>query len=178
MKICIFCSANQQIDSDFFALTEELGRWIASEGHSLVYGGVNQGLMECVAKAAHESGGQTIGVIPQIVEESGRISQYVDVEMLCDNLSDRKQLMEDQSDVFIALPGGIGTIDEVFTVAAAHTIGYHHKRVVLYNMKGFWNDLLTLLDNLQQRGMVRGNWRDYIAVANNLDEIRELLAQG
>ena len=178
MKICIFCSANQQIDSDFFALTEELGRWIASEGHSLVYGGVNQGLMECVAKAAHESGGQTIGVIPQIVEKSGRISQYVDVEMLCDNLSDRKQLMEDQSDVFIALPGGIGTIDEVFTVAAAHTIGYHHKRVVLYNMKGFWNDLLTLLDNLQQRGMVRGNWRNYIAVANNLDEIRELLAQG
>lgn len=178
MKICIFCSANQQIDSDFFALTEELGRWIASEGHSLVYGGVNQGLMECVAKAVHEAGGQTIGVIPQIVEKSGRISQYVDVEMLCDNLSDRKQLMEDQSDVFIALPGGIGTIDEVFTVAAAHTIGYHHKRVVLYNMKGFWNDLLTLLDNLQQRGMVRGNWRDYIAVANNLDEIRELLAQG
>ena len=98
--------------------------------------------------------------------------------MLCDNLSDRKQLMEDQSDVFIALPGGIGTIDEVFTVAAAHTIGYHHKRVVLYNMKGFWNDLLTLLDNLQQRGMARGNWRDYIAVANNLDEIQELLAQG
>jgi len=178
MKICVFCSANQQIDSDFFALTEELGRWIASEGHSLVYGGVNQGLMECVAKAAHESGGQAIGVIPQIVEKSGRISQYVDVEMLCDNLSDRKQLMEDQSDVFIALPGGIGTIDEVFTIAAAHTIGYHHKRVVLYNMKGFWNDLLTLLDNLQQRGMVRGNWRDYIAVANNLDEIRELLAQG
>lgn len=178
MKICVFCSANQQIDSDFFALTEELGRWIASEGHSLVYGGVNQGLMECVAKAVHEAGGQTIGVIPQIVEKSGRISQYVDVEMLCDNLSDRKQLMEDQSDVFIALPGGIGTIDEVFTIAAAHTIGYHHKRVVLYNMKGFWNDLLTLLDNLQQRGMVRGNWRDYIAVANNLDEIRELLAQG
>ena len=178
MKICVFCSANQQIDSDFFALTEELGRWIASEGHSIVYGGVNHGLMECVAKAVHEAGGQTIGVIPQIVEKSGRISQYVDVEMLCDNLSDRKQLMEDQSDVFIALPGGIGTIDEVFTVAAAHTIGYHHKRVVLYNMKGFWNDLLTLLDNLQQRGMARGNWRDYIAVANNLDEIQELLAQG
>lgn len=177
MRICIFCSANQQIDSDFFALTEELGQWIASEGHSLVYGGVNQGLMECVAKAAHESGGQTIGAIPQIVEKSGRISQYVDVEMLCDNLSDRKQLMEDQSDVFIALPGGIGTIDEVFTVAAAHTIGYHHKLVILYNMKGFWNDLITLLDNLQLCGMVRGNWRDYIAAANNLDEIKEILAK-
>ena len=98
------------------------------------------------------------------------------MEVLCDNLSDRKQLMADRSDVFIALPGGIGTIDEVFTIAAAHTIGYHGKLVILYNMKGFWNDLLTLLDNLQQRGMVRGQWRDYIAVANNLDEIKDLLA--
>ena len=116
-------------------------------------------------------------VIPRIVEKSGRISQYVDEEILCDNLSDRKQLMEEQSDVFIALPGGIGTIDEIFTIAAAHTIGYHHKLVILYNMKGFWNNLLTLLDNLQQLGMVRGNWRDYIAVANNLDDIKEILAK-
>ena len=94
---------------------------------------------------------------------------------MCDNLSDRKQLMEDRSDVFIALPGGIGTIDEVFTIAAAHTIGYHDKRVILYNMKGFWDDLTAMLDRLQQRGMVRGEWRDYIALANSLEEISELI---
>ncbi len=176
MKICVFCSANQQLDPDFFTMTQELGQWLATEGHTLVYGGVNSGLMECVAKAVKQAGGQTVGVVPRIVEKNGRISDCVDVEVLCDNLSDRKQLMADRSDVFIALPGGIGTIDEVFTVAAAHTIGYHGKLVILYNMKGFWNDLLTLLDNLQQRGMVRGQWRDYIAVANNLDEIKSLLA--
>ena len=175
MKICVFCSANQQLDPAFFVATEELGRWLAQQGHTLVYGGVNQGLMECVAKAAHEAGGQTIGVIPQIIEKSGRISQYVDVEMLCDNLSDRKQLMADQSDVFIALPGGIGTLDEVFTIAASHTIGYHRKQVILYNVKGFWNSLLAMLDDLQQRGMVRGQWRDYISVANSLEELSSLL---
>lgn len=175
MKICVFCSANQQLDPAFFVATEELGRWLAQQGHTLVYGGVNQGLMECVAKAAHEAGGQTIGVIPQIVEKSGRISQYVDVEMLCDNLSDRKQLMADQSDVFIALPGGIGTLDEVFTIAASHTIGYHRKQVILYNVKGFWDSLLAMLDDLQQRGMVRGQWRDYISVANNLEELAGLV---
>jgi uncharacterized protein (TIGR00730 family) len=171
MKICIFCSANQQIDPDFFRMTEELGQWAAREGHTIVYGGVNQGLMECIGKAAHEAGGRTIGVIPRIVEKSGRISDYVDIEMLCDNLSDRKQMMEDQSDVFVALPGGIGTIDELFTIAAAHTIGYHNKLVILYNMKGFWDSLIAMLDDLQQKGMVRGNWRDYIAVANNLEEL-------
>lgn len=175
MKICVFCSANQQLDPAFFVATEELGRWLAQQGHTLVYGGVNQGLMECVAKAAHEAGGQTIGVIPQIVEKSGRISQYVDVELLCDNLSDRKQLMADQSDVFIALPGGIGTLDEVFTIAASHTIGYHRKQVILYNVKGFWDSLLAMLDDLQQRGMVRGQWRDYISVANSLEELAGLV---
>lgn len=181
MKICVFCSANQQIDHDFFALTEELGQWMAQKGHTLVYGGVNCGLMECAAKAVHEAGGQTIGVVPQIVEKNGRISQYVDVEVLCDNLSDRKQLMQDKSDVFIALPGGIGTLDEVFTVAASATIGYHQKRVILYNMKGFWDELIALLDDLQQRGVIRSTWRDYIEVADSLEELKVLLekeAQG
>jgi uncharacterized protein (TIGR00730 family) len=114
-------------------------------------------------------------VIPRIVEKSGRISDYVDIEMLCDNLSDRKQMMEDQSDVFVALPGGIGTIDELFTIAAAHTIGYHNKLVILYNMKGFWDSLIAMLDDLQQKGMVRGNWHDYIAVANNLEELSRII---
>ena len=175
MKIGIFCSANGQLDPDFFTMTEELGRWLATEGHTLVYGGVNSGLMECVARAVKQAGGRTVGVLPQIVVKSGRLSDYVDTEVLCDNLSDRKQLMADKSDVFIALPGGIGTIDEVFTIAAAHTIGYHDKRVILYNMKGFWDDLTAMLDRLQQRGMVRGEWRDYIAVANSLEEISELI---
>lgn len=176
MKICIFCSANQEIDPDFFELTEELGRWAAKNNHSIVYGGVNQGLMECVAKAAHEAGGQTIGVIPRIVEQSGRISDYVDVEILCDNLNDRKQLMEDKADVFIALPGGIGTLDEVFTIAASATIGYHDKKVILYNMKGFWDSLITLLDDLQNKGFTRKNWHTYIQVANSLEELQKLLS--
>ena len=174
MKICVFCSANQQIDPEFFTLTEELGRWAAENGHSIVYGGVNQGLMECVAKAAKEAGGRTIGVVPTKVEESGRTSDYVDVEIPCDNLTDRKQLMMDQSDAFIALPGGLGTLDEVFTIAASATIGYHHKPVILYNMKGFWNKLIALLDDLQTKGMIRGEWSDYIRIANSLEEIKQM----
>jgi len=176
MKIGVFCSANNQIDAAFFQLTEELGRWAAMNGHVVVFGGVNQGLMECLAKAVEESGGETLGVVPSIVEATGRTSQYNDRVLTCNNLSERKQLMLDESDVFIALPGGVGTLDEVFTVAASYTIGYHHKRVILYNMKGFWDSTIHMLDDLQQRGMVRGKWRDYICVANNLDEIKDFLA--
>jgi uncharacterized protein (TIGR00730 family) len=167
----VFCSANGQIDPDFFSAAEELGRWAAEKGHTIVYGGVNQGLMEAIGRAAHEAGALTIGVIPTIVEKSGRRSDYVDIDIPCDNLSDRKQLMMDQADVFVALPGGIGTLDEIFTVAASATIGYHQKPVILYNLKGFWNPLIQLLDDLQERGMVRGQWRDYINVISKLEDL-------
>jgi uncharacterized protein (TIGR00730 family) len=178
MKICVFCSANQQIDHDFFELTRELGRWAAKKGHAIVYGGVNCGLMECLAKAVKEAGGQTIGVVPMLVEKSGRTSDYVDVEIPCDNLTDRKQLMMDQSDVFIALPGGIGTLDEIFTVAASATIGYHQKKVILYNMKGFWNSLVQMLDDLHTKGVTRKAWRTYIQVADTFDELTALIDGG
>lgn len=177
MKLCIFCSANHQIDPEFFEMTNELGQWAAREGHVIVFGGVNQGLMECVAKATKEAGGHTIGVVPRIIEQHGRQSQYVDVEIACDNLNDRKQLMEEQSDVFIALPGGIGTLDEVFTIAASATIGYHQKSVILYNMKGFWNSLIAMLDDLHSRGVTRKQWPTYIKVANSLDELANILSE-
>ena len=176
MKICVFCSANQQIDPEFFTMTEELGAWAAKNGHSIVYGGVNQGLMECLGKATKEAGGRTIGIIPMIVEKSGRMSDYVDIDIPCDDLTDRKQLMMDQSDAFIALPGGIGTIDELFTVAASATIGYHDKQVILYNMKGFWNPLIAMLDDLQVKGMIRGDWRDIIKTADSIEDIKRLLS--
>ena len=175
MKICVFCSANQQIDPEFFTMTEELGAWAAKNGHSIVYGGVNQGLMESLGKATKEAGGRTIGIIPMVVEKSGRMSDYVDIEIPCDNLTDRKQLMMDQSDAFIALPGGIGTMDELFTVAASATIGYHDKPLILYNMKGFWNPLITFLDDLKAKGMIRGNWRDIIKTADSIEEIGSMI---
>ena len=131
--------------------------------------------MERLGRAAHEAGGRTIGVVPTIVEKTGRTSQYVEIEIPCDNLTDRKQLMMDQADLFVALPGGIGTLDEVFTVAASATIGYHQKPVILYNLKGFWNPLIALLDDLGQQGMVRGDWRQYIRVATSIDELQHWL---
>ena len=83
--------------------------------------------------------------------------------------------MMDQSDVFIALPGGIGTIDEVFTVAASATIGYHDKKVILYNMKGFWDEMIAMLDGLQEKGMIRGDWKEYIKIADSIEGISRVI---
>lgn len=176
MKIGIFCSANKNIDKDFFALTEQLGKWMGENHHTLVYGGCDVGLMECIGNSVHDNGGQTIGVVPSIVEKGGRAAKCLDVEIPVDNLSERKDIMLLHSDVIIALPGGIGTLDEVFTVAASHTIGYHSKTVILYNMKGFWNSTVAMLDDLQKNGMIRGDYHQYIQVANTFDELISVIS--
>lgn len=175
MNIAIFCSANNGIDPRFFRLTEELGTWLAENGHTVVFGGCDLGLMECVARAAHDAGGRTMGMIPAKVEERGHVSKYVDVEFRCDNLSDRKDLILAHSDVLIALPGGIGTLDEIFTVAASATIGYHAKKVILYDMDGFWQPLIALLDSLQDRGLMREPYSRHIVVAGSLEDVAAII---
>ena len=177
MNICIFCSANSNIPTEYFERTSELGTWMGANGHTLVFGGCNLGLMECVAKAVHDAKGMTVGVVPTIVEKGGKVSDYVDVKILCDNLSDRKDLMIERSDVIIALPGGVGTLDEIFTVLAAASIGYHNKRVILYNIGGFWDSLIAMLDDLKVRGVLRAGFEDTVKVAHTLDEIAALIAQ-
>ena len=158
-------------------VARELGTWMGANGHTLVFGGCNLGLMECVAKAVHDAKGMTVGVVPTIVEKGGKVSDYVDVKILCDNLSDRKDLMIERSDVIIALPGGVGTLDEIFTVLAAASIGYHNKRVILYNIGGFWDSLIAMLDDLKTRGVLRAGFEDTVKVAHTLDEIAALIAQ-
>ena len=177
MKIAVYCSANNNIDPDFFHLTEELGQWIGKEGHTVVFGGCAMGLMECIAKAVRDNGGRTIGVVPSIVEKGGRMSDHVDIHIPCDNLDDRKGLMVAHSDINIALPGGVGTLDEIFTVCAAASIGYHHKKVILYNMKGFWNSLLAMLDDLEGKGVIREGFREQLLVADSLEEVKQLLSK-
>ncbi len=171
MKIAVFCSANNNISREYFERTTELARWCREEGHTIVFGGCNMGLMGCLA----EEKGSLVGVVPRIIEQGGRVSENLTVHIPCDNLSDRKDLMLLHSDVVVALPGGIGTLDEIFTVAAGHTIGYHHKPIILYNINGFWDSLVALLDDLQQRGMIRGHWTDFIRTANTLEELKTML---
>ena len=159
MKIGIFCSANKNIEPLYFEKTRELGQWIAQNGHTIVFGGCNLGLMECIAESVHEAGGQTVGVVPSIIEKNGRLSDHVDIHIPCDNLSDRKDLFLCQSDVLVALPGGIG----------------HNKKVILYNINGFWNSLIAMLDDMDRHGMIRGQWHDYIQVADSLEMLTALL---
>lgn len=175
MKIAIYCSASNQLRQEYYQLTRELGQWMAREGHTLVFGGTDLGLMETIAHAVHHGGGRVIGVVPTKVEERGHTSPWLDIHIPCDNLTDRKQIIENQADVFVALPGGVGTLDEVFNVVASASIGYHRKRVILYNMLGFWNSLIACLDDLRAHSVIRSDLAQQLQVANNLEELKEKL---
>jgi uncharacterized protein (TIGR00730 family) len=174
MKICVFCSANDQIAAEYFEKTRELGAWCAKEGHDIVFGGHDAGLMHAVSRACKDAGGRVIGVVPRKIEEMGRLTPFLDVHVPTEDLTDRKQLMMDMSDAFIVLPGGIGTLDELFTVCSCVTLGYHHKPVILYNMCGCWASLIVLLDDLERQGMMRRPWREFIHVVESIEELRFL----
>lgn len=172
MNLCVFCSANNGLDMSIIQQTKELAAWAASHDHAIVFGGHDAGLMHSVSKAAKQAGGKVIGVVPLKIEEMGRLSPWLDVHIPCVDLTDRKQLMMDQSDAFIILPGGIGTLDELFTVTSMKTLGYHQKPVLLWNMDGFWNSLVACLDDLHQKGVTRKQWREYITIVNTLEELK------
>lgn len=153
--------------------------WIGKGGHSLVWGGCRLGLMETVAESflagasslQEGNRGKLIGVIPEIIEERGKSFSPVDQAVYCKNLSERKEIMISLSDVLVALPGGIGTLDEIFTVVSSATIGYTDKKVILYNISGFWNPLISLMNHLESQGMVRGDYRQRIFVAETPEEL-------
>ena len=176
MNVCIFCSANNQIAADYFEKAKELGIWCAENGHSIVFGGHDAGLMHAVSRACKDAGGRVIGVVPRRIEEMGRLTPFLDVHVPCEDLTDRKQLMMDMSDAFVVLPGGVGTLDELFTVCAAATLGYQQKPIIVYNMCGCWDALVALLDDLGRQGMMRRPWRELIHVVTSVSEVRDLLA--
>lgn len=176
-SVAVFCAASETIDSCYVIAAAEVGAMLGRIGASLVYGGARFGLMEATAKAAKAAGAHIIGVVPDILVERGRVSTLLDEHIACRNLSERKDIMLEKSDILVALPGGIGTLDEIFHIMAAATIGFHVKRVVLYNVNGFWDSLLAMLDNYNAKGFIRCNMEQFMAVANSVDELEMFIKE-
>jgi len=174
-RIGVFLSSRDNVPAACRRTAEEVGQWIGSTGRTLVYGGARKGLMEVLARHVKDSGGRVVGAVPQILLDRGMESPCLDVAFYCADLNDRKAVLMRESDVLLALPGGIGTLDEIFTVLAARTIGTTCKRVVLYNADGCWDTLLRLLDELHAQGFSDTSATDTVAVVSSVDELARLL---
>ena len=174
-SIAVFCAASELIDKTYVDAARAVGALFGRMGAELVYGGARFGLMEAVARSAKENGAKITGVVPHILEERGRVSSLLDEKIECDNLSDRKDIMLQRSGLLVALPGGIGTLDEIFHVLAAGMIGYHGKKVVLYNVDGFWDGLVKVIGEMGDKGFVRADLASQLLVADTLDELEKVI---
>jgi len=175
MNIAVFCSANARIDSEYFERAKALGEWMARNGHILVFGGSNQGLMRCISDAVKSGGGRTIGVHPEKFEEGGKAIPDLDVLIHCADLAERKELMLQHADAVVILPGGVGTLDELFTTLADTTLGYHNLKVIIYNINGFWDSLMAMIRDLTDRNTLRPSFADLYAEVTTLEELTEAL---
>ena len=175
-RVAIFCAASENIAPLYFDGASAVCSMLGSIGAEMVYGGARFGLMEATAKAAKVAGARIVGVIPDILLERDRVSSLPDEKVMCRNLSERKDIMLQRSDILVALPGGIGTLDEIFHVMATSTIGYHNKRVVLYNIAGFWDEFMTMLDGMREKGFLRGEMS--IIVVDSVDGLERIIMEG
>ena len=130
--------------------------------------------MEVLARTAKEAGARVFGIVPQFVVDRNHVSELLDVEIRTAGLSDRKTVIIDRSDVLVALPGGVGTLDEVFTLLAGRTANETNKRVILYDVDGCWQPLIDLLDRLVEAGLYSADERQKVGVATNIDELDAL----
>lgn len=174
-SICVFCGSSMPPDPRYRQLAVELGETMAARQIDLVYGGGRVGLMGELADAAIDKGGRVVGVIPVglFSREIGHtgLSQLHEVA----SMHERKQLMYDLSDGFIALPGGLGTLEELAEVATWTQLGLHSKPVVLLDVDGFWQPLVQLLDRMVQVGLLKQPNREIMRVANSPEDAIEAL---
>jgi uncharacterized protein (TIGR00730 family) len=144
-SICVYCGSRPGRADQFTAVAAEVGHWIGERGGQLVYGGGNAGLMGVVAKATQDAGGTVIGVIPQALVQREYAKLDCTELHVVESMHDRKRLMAERAEAFLALPGGIGTMEEFFEVWTWRQLGYHDKPIGLLNSGGYYDALLSFL---------------------------------
>jgi hypothetical protein len=173
-SICVFCGSSYGALEAYADIARETGRAIAEQGYTLVYGGAKVGLMGTVADAALEAGGKVIGVLPRSLQDKEIGHEGLNELHLVDSMHERKAMMADLSDAFIALPGGVGTLEEIFEVWTWGQLGYHKKPCGFLNAEGYYDHLIAFLDHQTEQGFTKQVMRDMAQIASSpLDMIRQ-----
>jgi uncharacterized protein (TIGR00730 family) len=175
-SICLFCGSRPGRDSAHSATAEAFGTLLAKRGVRLVYGGGAVGLMGIAARAAKAAGGEVVGVIPQCLMRDEIAQTGLDTLHVVDTLHTRKMLMHDLSDAFVALPGSIGTLDELFEAITWRELGLHAKPIWLVGANGYWEPFMALLRHLDEQGFAPPDLFDVVEPLATLEALAERLA--
>ena len=170
-RVCVYCGSSLGADPAYREAAEGLGRRLAEAGLAVVYGGASVGLMGVLADAALAAGGEVIGVIPQALVDREIAHRHLTELRLVESMHERKALMVDLADAFVALPGGAGTLDELFETYTWAQLGVHRKPCGLLDVDGYWGGLLAFLDHAVTEGFVRPEHRRMLHLADDPDEL-------
>jgi uncharacterized protein (TIGR00730 family) len=175
-SVCVFCGSNLGGDPAFAAAADALGAALARSGRRLVYGGANVGLMGRLADAALAAGGEVLGIMPAalVAKEIGH--RDLRELVVVDSMHERKAAMADAADAFVALPGGMGTFEELCEMLTWSQLGLHRKRVVVFDVGGFYEPLFALFDRAVDAEFLRPEHRELAARATTVEEVMALLA--
>ena len=173
-SVCVYCGSRTGTAPEFAAVAIQTGHWIGERGGQLVYGGGNNGLMGVLADATLAAGGRVVGVIPHTLVEREFAKRDCTELHVVDNMHERKHMMAERADAFLALPGGIGTLEELFETWTWKQLGYHDKPLGLLNAGGYYEPLLAFLHSSVRQGFMDGCLMDLLRVG---DEVPALLQE-
>ena len=175
-SLCVYCGSRPGALTQYSEVAQEVGRWIAQHGGQLVYGGGHNGLMGTLADATLEAGGRVVGIIPQALVDKEYAHRGCTELHIVSDMHERKHMMAERADAFIALPGGIGTLEEFFEVWTWRQLGYHNKPVGLLNLAGYYDQLLAFLSHSTGQGFMSEWQSDLVQVsAHTTDLLRSLV---
>lgn len=175
MKIAVYCSAKDSIPEEYLALGDALGAWLGEQGHTLVYGGATGGLMTRTSNAAKAAGAYVVGVIPPRIKAAGRKADNCDELYMVQNMSERKQIMRDLSDLIVCLPGSYGTLDEMMDATSSAIVGEHKKPLFVLNYKGFYEPLKQQIELMRSLRFIPEQEAFKPIFVDTLEELYELV---
>lgn len=173
--ITVYCSSSKSLAPHYYSAGEELGRAIAANGWKLVYGGNDLGLMKSVADAVRAGGGKVIGITPRIFVDDGCHDPLCEELIITESMRERKHLLEQRGDAFIAMPGGIGTMEELLEILAGRALKYHDKPIVLLNIADYWTPLLAMFSRGVEEGFIKPKYLSLLFVASNVSHAIDYL---
>lgn len=175
-SVTVYCSSSNKSPKAYSDAAKKLGKGLAERGIALVFGGGNVGLMGCIANAVMQNGGTVRGIIPRFLEEK-EVAHYGITELhIVETMHERKMKLAEWADAFIVLPGGFGTLDELMEVITWRQLGHHEKPILLFNIDGFWDPLISFFDKLADSQLVKPDHHKLYKVCNRVDEIYEVVS--
>jgi uncharacterized protein (TIGR00730 family) len=175
-NITVYCASSNHLAAEHLQAAAELGRSAAQRGWGIVYGGDQCGLMGAVAAAAHKAGGKVVGILPQRFHDAGVTCPHSDEVIVTRDMRQRKEILESRGDALVALPGGLGTLEELFEVIVGRQLGFHDKPIVILNTAQYYAPLLAMIDHGVEHRFIKSSSRNLYFVADEVKQAIEYLS--